>query len=624
MNKTGYSRMATTVCGILAVLWSCGQVAHADFTYGAATPIPNVSRPGAGSPQISRDGLELYFSYKGENQCPGIWVAKRSTTREPWGSPVRLDPPVNSAGPACSPCISADGLELYFGDGHPETYLGTGCVANPNGYGGGDLWVSTRAKRTDPWGNPQNLGPAVNTVSYEDHPSLSADGLSLYFTSDRSGPNQYTLWMTTRPAKNAAWGWPVKIGAPVDISWTFETTPFIAPDGLSLYFSGGSYTPDIYVSKRATTAVPWGKPVLFTPVNSPGAEWYFSFSEEDSTLYFERADNFYGVVDLWQVEVTPIVDFNEDGKVDEGDLLVMTEHWGENYPRCDIGPMGWGDGVVNEKDLKVLVESLMTPGPRASDVSREVILGWGTPSFDMAYDVYFGTSPEAVSTASRVSPQGVLVSKAQAATTYDPPGLLEFNRTYYWRVDFVIPGPTPTIYQGPVLSFTTEAFAYPVTGVTAKASSSQRDTYPQKTADGSGLDGNDAHSTTDADMWLSDVAGPQPTWIRYEFDKTYTLHEMWVWNYNAEVNAAFALGFKSVSVQYSTDGSDWTTLGDMEFAAASGQAGDRHNTTVSFGGVPARYVKLTAKSNWSSRGVKQYGLSEVRFFYIPDRSAPKP
>ena len=63
----------------------------------------------------------------------------------------------------------------------------------------------------------------------------------------------------------------------------------------------------------------------------------------------------------------------------------------------------------------------------------------------------------------------------------------------------------------------------------------------------------------------------------------------------------------------------------MQFAQAQAAAGYAHNTTVDLGGVMARYVRLTAKSNWSMVGLKQYGLSEVRFFYVPvEARAPQP
>ena len=77
------------------------------------------------------------------------------------------------------------------------------------------------------------------------------------------------------------------------------------------------------------------------------------------------------------------------------------------------------------------------------------------------------------------------------------------------------------------------------------------------------------------------------------------------------------LGIKDVSIEYSTNGIDDTALGTThEFAQAPGTGGYAHNTTVDFGGVAANFVRLTAHSNWGDM-LPQYGLSEVRFFYIP-------
>ncbi len=52
---------------------------------------------------------------------------------------------------------------------------------------------------------------------------------------------------------------------------------------------------------------------------------------------------------------TPRVDFNHDGKVDIKDLRTLIDHWGQNYPPCDIGPLPWGDGKVDANDLEVLM-----------------------------------------------------------------------------------------------------------------------------------------------------------------------------------------------------------------------------------------------------------------------------
>jgi hypothetical protein len=126
-------------------------------------------------------------------------------------------------------------------------------------------------------------------------------------------------------------------------------------------------------------------------------------------------------------------------------------------------------------------------------------------------------------------------------------------------------------------------------------------------------------------MWLSSATGPQPSWIEFQFDNVYKLHEMWVWNSNESLESVLGLGFKDVTIEYSVNGIDYMTLGTThEFAQATGAPDYAHNTTVDLGGVGAKHVRLTANTNW--RGLlPQYGLSEVRFFYIPLRaSEPSP
>ncbi|UCE50444.1 MAG: discoidin domain-containing protein [Phycisphaerales bacterium] len=209
----------------------------------------------------------------------------------------------------------------------------------------------------------------------------------------------------------------------------------------------------------------------------------------------------------------------------------------------------------------------------------------------------------------------------QTPTSYDP-GRLNYGTTYYWRVRQNNGAPDFGVNEGRVWSFTTEFFSYPIDGgdISATASSmSPGDFGPEKTIDGSGLNDNDGHSTDPLDMWLSDVLGPQPTWIEYQFDKVHSLHEMWVWNSNQAIESFMGYGPRDVTVEYSTDGADWTTLADVpEFAQAPAPATNdyAHNTTVDFGGVPAKHVRLTVNSNWGSL-LPQSSLSEVRFFSIP-------
>ncbi|GAH77950.1 unnamed protein product, partial [marine sediment metagenome] len=180
-----------------------------------------------------------------------------------------------------------------------------------------------------------------------------------------------------------------------------------------------------------------------------------------------------------------------------------------------------------------------------------------------------------------------------------------------------------TIFKGDVWQFTTEPIAYLIAGdeITASASSSKAtDQGPENTINGSGLDANDMHSTVATDMWLSGDE-PNGAWIEYELDKVYKLHEMWVWNHNTLSEDDAGYGLKDVTIEYSENGADYTTLGGTthEFAQAPlpSAPGYEHNTEVPFG-VAAKYVKITPNSNWG--GTEKYGLSEVRFFRIPVRA----
>jgi hypothetical protein len=263
------------------------------------------------------------------------------------------------------------------------------------------------------------------------------------------------------------------------------------------------------------------------------------------------------------------------------------------------------------------------PEHEAVDIPRDVVLSWTPGEYAQTHDVYFGTVADDVANASRADAMGVLVSQNQAAGTYDPDGLLEFGQTYYWRVDEVNAPPDSTIYKGEIWSFTAEPFAYPVANVIATSNgSSEAAAGPQNTVNGSGLNAADEHSVETVDMWLA-TAGAEPLWIQYEFDRVYKLHQMLVWNYNSMFELILGFGLKGVTVEYSENGTDWTVLGDVEFARATAKATYTANTTAEFGGVPVKFVRLNVNSGWGMMG--QFGLSEVRFLYIPAQARePQP
>jgi len=271
--------------------------------------------------------------------------------------------------------------------------------------------------------------------------------------------------------------------------------------------------------------------------------------------------------------------------------------------------------------------SKSNPADGATGVSRDnVVLGWAPGDFADKHDVYFGAGFDDVNDATAaVDPAGVYMGR-QSQSTYAL-DRLEFGQTYYWRIDEVNAPPDLTVFKGRVWSLTVEPLAYPMPSenITATASSSSSpDERPENTVNGSGLDADDLHSMLGTDMWLSD-SEPLGAWIQYEFDRVYKLHEMWVWNANQMVEPTIGFGLKAVAIEYSADGTDWIELVDApEFAQAPGTNGYAHNTTVDLSGITAKYVRLTARSNWGGF-MPKYGLSEVRFFYIPTHArGPNP
>ncbi len=260
------------------------------------------------TPGISADGLSLYFSSTRSGGWADLWVTTRATVSDPWDPPVILGSPINSSFTDDTPSISADGLTLYFSSWRPP------------GLGSLDLWRATRETIDDQWAAPTPLGPTINSSVLDWSPTISADGLLLVFSSDRPGGDGKTdLWMTRRSTTDDPWSEPVNLGPPVN-SPSVEATPSISADGLLLFFQSnrpGGYggRVDIWVVRRKTTDDPWSEPVNLGPViNTFGYDGTPSISADGSTLYFaSNRPGGHGDEDLWQVSITPMPgDFRDD------------------------------------------------------------------------------------------------------------------------------------------------------------------------------------------------------------------------------------------------------------------------------------------------------------------------
>ena len=215
---------------------------------------------------------------------------------EAWGPRKNAGPPLNTPGNEGAQTMTADGEVLYF----------TACNRR-SGMGQCDLYFSRR--KDDGWTIPVNLGTPVNSRSGEKHPSVSADGRVLYFASDRpGGRGSYDIWMSEK--QNGKWGIPVNLGDSVNTPG-MELSPFIHPDGKSLYFSStgwpGMGRGDLFVTRKNTSGS-WSTPVnLGYPINTRNDEVGLVVNARGDRAYFASDREKGRGTDLYSFELPPPV-----------------------------------------------------------------------------------------------------------------------------------------------------------------------------------------------------------------------------------------------------------------------------------------------------------------------------
>jgi Tol biopolymer transport system component len=180
----------------------------------------------------------------------------------------------------------------------------------PDGYAGFDLYVSQRASLTAPWGEPQNLGPNINTSSSEQNPALSLDEHILYFTSDRpGGVGGSDIYGSRRHNRknDLAWQEPVNLGSGVN-SYKNENGPALFEDdetgAIYLYFGsdrpGGLGGIDIYASTLQPDES-FGPSEIVYELNTIYNDQRPSIRRDGLEIFFDstRRPGGFGITDLW-------------------------------------------------------------------------------------------------------------------------------------------------------------------------------------------------------------------------------------------------------------------------------------------------------------------------------------
>ena len=242
---------------------------------------PSVNSPVFdGSPTVSSDETELFFTSAREGQ-QDLFSSSRPSKDSAWTQPQNLGPAVNDPmSDDFSLRLSTDGTALYF------------ASIRRGGFGAADMYVATRASRQHPWGPATNLGPRVNTEAFEAFPTPSADGRTLYFNRSTTFDSQDSdIWVTSRAGREDSWGMPQRLASGIN-SERAEFSPSLSTDGNTLYFgSDRGAALELWVTRRTNRTQDWSTPeTVRGGVNVPRSMTLAPFISADGrSLYFMSA-----------------------------------------------------------------------------------------------------------------------------------------------------------------------------------------------------------------------------------------------------------------------------------------------------------------------------------------------
>ena len=186
---------------------------------------------------LSKDGTKL-FIYKDANGGD-IFEADLEANGQ-WSEPKPMGYPINTDFAETTVSLTPDGQTLFFASNRE------------GGFGGLDLWLTTKNKRGD-WDEPINLGEEINTAYNEDGPFIGYDGKTLYFSSGGGeGMGGYDIYRVTYDSLSSSWYAPENMGYPIN---TPDHDIYFVPtkDGKNAYYSSvrddGYGNSDIYMLK---------------------------------------------------------------------------------------------------------------------------------------------------------------------------------------------------------------------------------------------------------------------------------------------------------------------------------------------------------------------------------------
>ncbi|UCG28567.1 MAG: PD40 domain-containing protein [Bacteroidales bacterium] len=241
------------------------------------------------NPVINRD--ESFLVYVSELAFyDGIFTSKR--TGGIWSEPENITPQIESDGDVIPTSISADGKEIYLVKGE-----------------GNNRDIHITRLGTDFWSRLEPLNENINSGRAESHASVSPDGQTLYFSSNRRGSiGGMDIWKSERTS-SGDWGPAVNLGPEINTEYD-EEAPFISQDGKILYFcSRGHYNMgnfDIFYSENPD-GNEWSVPTnIGFPINTTGDDLFYAPIGDGNIGYMARIrPEGLGGTDIYRYEILP-------------------------------------------------------------------------------------------------------------------------------------------------------------------------------------------------------------------------------------------------------------------------------------------------------------------------------
>lgn len=208
-----------------------------------------------------------------------------------WEKPEKLEEPLNSPYDEGSVFVTNDGKEMYF----------TRCLLNKDELVDAQIYKAT--KSAGAWGEPEKIELGGDSILFA-HPTLSTDGNTLYFVSDKlEGKGGKDIWKIEK--SEDGWGEPKNLGFPINTTGD-EMFPYMRKDGI-MYFSSNGHAGfgglDIF---RAITSKEGEITVenMGTPINSSTDDFAISFEGETEKGYFSSArENTKGDDNIFKFEL---------------------------------------------------------------------------------------------------------------------------------------------------------------------------------------------------------------------------------------------------------------------------------------------------------------------------------